>query len=115
MAVSRSKNLVILSRQFGGFRKKAVTAIEFGLDMLVAGMKNRAPIKTGRLRRSIRKTKVKNDHARHRLVGRAYVGMPYGFFQEYGTKRHVAQRFVRPTHAHEGPLAVRAMANILKS
>lgn len=96
-------------------RQKAVVALEFGLDMLVAGLKNRAPVgDTGRLKRSIRRTRVKNDHVRHRLYGRAYVGSPYALYQEYGTVHNRARPFVRPTKAQDGPLAVRAVANILK-
>jgi hypothetical protein len=84
--------------------------------MLVAGMKIRAPRgKTHRLLKSIRKTKVKNDHQRDRLYGRAYVGVPYALYVEYGTVRSRAHPFVRPTQQIDGPLAVRAMVNILQS
>lgn len=84
--------------------------------MLVAGMKIRAPRgKTHRLMKSIRRTKVKNDHARHRLYGRAYVAVPYALYQEYATKHNRAHPFVRPTQEIDGPLAVKAMEGILRS
>lgn len=112
----RSRNLGILARRFQGFRQKAVTAIEYGQGIIMAGMVNRAPRgKTLRLVKSIRKTKVKNDHARHRLVGRVIVTAPYALYQEHGTKYHGAHPFVRPTSRIDGPLATRAMINILKS
>jgi HK97 gp10 family phage protein len=112
----RSRNLGLLARRFGLFRQKAVVAIEFGQDMLAAGMKIRAPRgRTGRLVRSVRKTRVVNDHKRHRLVGRVIVTAPYAIYQEYGTIHHGAQPFVRPTQEIDGPLAVRAMMQILKS
>lgn len=116
MASHRSRNLGLLARRLQPLREKAVVALDFGLDMLVAGMKIRAPRgKTGRLARSIRKTKVKNDHQRHRLYGRAYVGVPYAVYVEYPTKRTHAQPFVRTTQQVDGPAAVRAMEAILRS
>lgn len=111
----RSRNLGLLARRFAPFRTKAVVALEFGLDMLAGGMRIRAPRgKTGRLARSIRVTKIQNDHKRHRLYGRAYVAKPYGLYVEYGTVHMKAQPFVRPTQVIDGPLAVRAMMQILK-
>jgi hypothetical protein len=111
----RSRNLGLLARRFAPYRERAVVALEFGLDMLAFGIRHRAPRgKTGRLAHSVRVTKVQNDHARHRLYGRAYVAKPYGIYQEYGTVRHKAQPFVRPTQMIDGPLAVRAMAQILQ-
>jgi HK97 gp10 family phage protein len=111
----KSRNLGLLARRFGAYREKAVTALEFGADMLVAGMRIRAPRRTGRLVRAIRRTKVKNDHVKHRLTIRAYVASPYAIFQEFGTKHNRAQPFVRPTQAIDGPHAVKAMIHILKS
>jgi len=112
----KSRNLGLLARRFKAYREKAVVALEFGADMLVAGMKIRAPRgKTGRLVMSIRKTKVYNDHVKHRLRIRAYVGSNYALYQEYGTVHNKAHPFVRPTQAIDGPLAVRAMAQILRS
>ena len=115
MASHRSRNLGLLARRFQEFRKKAVTAIEFGQDIIAAGIRNRAPRRTGRLAKSVRKLKVKNDHARSRLVGQVIVAAPYARFVEYPTKRTKAQPFVRPTSRTDGPLAVAAMVNILKS
>jgi HK97 gp10 family phage protein len=111
----RSRNLGLLARRFAPFREKAVTAIEFGQNILAAGLAIRAPRRTGKLVRSIRKTKVKNDNARHRLVGRVIVTSPYALYVEYRTRRTRAQPFVRPTAEIDGPLAVRAMIQILKS
>lgn len=111
----RSRNLGLLARRFAPFREKAVTALEFGADILVAGMKIRAPRRTGRLANSARKTKVKNDHKRHRLTIRAVVTAPYALYVEYPTKHNRAQPFVRPTQAIDGPIAVRAMEQILRS
>lgn len=111
----RSRNLGLLVRRFHDYRKKAVTALEFGQDMLAAGLTIRAPRRTGRLARSVRKTKVKNDHARHRLYCRVYLAAPYAKYVEYPTSHNRAQPFVRPTQAIDGPLAVRAMVQILKS
>jgi HK97 gp10 family phage protein len=112
----RSRNLGLLARRFGAYREKAVTALEFGADMLVAGMRIRAPRgKTGRLARSIRRTKVKNDHRRHRLTIRAIVASPYAVYQEFGTRHNRAHPFVRPTQQIDGPLAVQAMILILRS
>jgi hypothetical protein len=112
----RSRNLGLLARRFQPFRKKAVFALEFGLDILVAGMKNRAPRgKTGRLARSIKRTKIINDHKRHRLYGRAVVTAPYALYVEYPTSHNRAQPFVRPTQMIDGPAAVAAVASILRS
>ncbi len=89
-------------------------ALEFGVDMLATGMRIRAPRgKTGRLAASIRTTKVKNDHARHRLTARAYTASPYALYVEYPTRHNRAQPFVRPTQQIDGPLAVLAMEQIL--
>ena len=109
----KSRNLGLLARRFQDYRKKAVVALEFGADMLVAGMKIRAPRRSGRLVKSIKRTKVQNDHARHRLTIKAYVGSRYAKFQEYGTVHHKAHPFVRPTQMIDGPLAVQAMQGIL--
>jgi HK97 gp10 family phage protein len=111
----RSRNLGLLARRFAPFRQKAVTALEFGQDILAAGIMIRAPRRTGRLARSVRKTKVKNDHARHRLTASVIVTAPYARFVEYPTRRTQAQPFVRPTSTIDGPLAVRAMTQILRS
>jgi hypothetical protein len=113
----RSRNLGLLARRFAPFREKAVKAIEFGQDILQAGMRNRAPQRTGRLKRSIHKTKVKNDHKRHRIFGRVIVTdrRLKALSLEYGSRHNRAFPFVRPTQFQDGPLAVRAMINILKS
>ena len=115
MASHRSKNLGILSRRFQEFRKKAVVALELGQSILAAGIAIRAPRRTGKLARSVRKTKVKNDHAKHRLTAQVIVAARYSVFVEYGTKRTKAQPFVRPTQLIDGPVAVQAMIEILKS
>lgn len=110
----RSRNLGILSRRFKDYRERAVTALQFGQSMIEAGLKMRAPIgPTGKLHKTIRKSKVKNDHARHRLVAYVIVTRPYAKYVEYGTKRSRAHPFVRPTQAIDGPLAVMAMQRIL--
>jgi HK97 gp10 family phage protein len=111
----RSRNLGLLARRFAPFRKKAVVALEFGADILVAGMKIRAPRRTGRLARKIRRTGVYNDHKKHRLVIRAISPVRYSLFVEYGTVRSRARPFVRPTQQIDGPIAVMAMRAILKS
>ena len=110
----RSRNLGLLARRFAPYREKAVVALEFGADMLVAGMKIRAPRHSGRLVKSIRKTKVKNDHANHRLTIRAIVTARHALFQEYGTRHNKPHSFVRPTQQIDGPMAVRAMEGILR-
>lgn len=116
MNTQRSRNLGILARRFQPLRKKAVTALEFGLDMLAAGMRIRARRgKTLRLVRSIKVTKVKNDHRRHRLYGRAIVTARHALYIEYGTIHNRAFPFVRPTQKIDGPLAVRAVASLLRS
>lgn len=110
----RSRNLGLLARRFGPFRARAARAIEFGQDILAAGLTIRAPRgATGRLARSIRKTKVRNDHQRHRLTARVYVASPYALYVEYGTVHNRAQPFVRPTQAIDGPVAVQAMIELL--
>jgi HK97 gp10 family phage protein len=116
----RSRNLGLLARRFAPFRQKAVVALEFGLDILAFGMRARAPRRKTRRRKgevpmyqSIRVTKIQNDHKRHRLYGRAYVAKNYAKFVEYGTVHMRAQPFVRPTQQIDGPLAVRAMQQIL--
>jgi hypothetical protein len=110
----RSRNLGLLARRLQPLRQKAVVALNFGLDILVAGMAIRAPRgRTLRLLGSIGKTKVKNDHARHRLYGRAYVGVRYAIFVNYGTRRTRPQPFVTDTQRIDGPHAVSAMRAIL--
>jgi HK97 gp10 family phage protein len=118
----RSRNLGLLARRFQPFREKAVVALEFGLEMLASGMRIRAPRRKTRrpkgqvpMAHSIRVTKIQNDHARHRLYGRAYVAKPYALYVEHGTVHMRAQPFVRPTQQIDGPLAVRAMQQILWS
>lgn len=115
MGAQRSRNLGLLSRRFGEFRKKAVVAIEFGQDILMHGMQSRAPRRTLKLVNSIRKTKVKNDQKKHRLVGRVIVTDKRAkvISLEYGSRHNRAFPFVRPTQAIDGPVAVQAMVEIL--
>lgn len=116
MPVSKkSRNLGILARRFAPYRQRAVMAIEIGQEILMAGLVSRAPRgATHKLVKSIRKTKVFNDHKKHRLVGRVIVTAPYAVYQEYGTKYMKPHPFVRPTQAIDGPIAVHVMGELLR-
>jgi len=89
-------------------------ALEIGAEILVGGMQARAPRRSGRLIKTIRKTKVFNDHRRHRLTIRAIVTSPYALYQEYGSSRNPPHPFVRPTQRIDGPIAVHIVGELLR-
>lgn len=83
-------------------------ALQVGAEVLKAGMERRAPRRKGRLAGSI-VIEIEDDIAKIGPSKKAF----YGRFQEYGTSRHPAQPFARPTLDEDGGAAVEAVKDEL--
>lgn len=93
-------------------------ALQAGGEVLVDGMKRRAPVLTGNLAGTIHATEPRQDGNFHTIE----VGLPsdvdaetarYGNAQEFGTANMPAHPYLRPTIDEDGRKAQRAMKNTL--
>lgn len=88
----------------------AIDAVKAGQAVIESGLKARAPVRRGDLRRSIHSTKV--GIGRASVGGYVNVGTDHAVVVEYGPH---PRPFVRTTAAADGPKAETAMVSKLRS
>lgn len=92
----RSNRLPALARAFPGAVSAALRRGAFATE---AGMKARAPVRTGTLKGSIQTEGATPGSLRMRVA----VGADYGAFVEYGTRRRTPRPYTRQTVAQTFP------------
>ncbi|MGI6258753.1 MAG: HK97-gp10 family putative phage morphogenesis protein [Anaerolineaceae bacterium] len=95
--------------------------IEAGAEVALEGMRKRVPVrkvKGGRLKSHLRRSAIKGDgnrvYTEVGLIGAPAEVVRYGTAQEFGTSRHAAQSYLRPTMKEDRAKIYRAMRNVLK-
>jgi HK97 gp10 family phage protein len=95
ITVNVGKNL--LPKLKGEMRERAGRALDVAALNIEGGAKRRAPVDTGRLRRSI-ETRKEGD-----LTRIVQVGAEYGVHVELGTRHRAASPFLTPAVEEEKP------------
>jgi hypothetical protein len=114
MASVRSENLKELRRITAELRKGvAVRAVESGQAVLVGGLQRRVPVRTGKLRGTIKALKVVVRVKRVRGKVTAGGKTRQGIAQEYGTAHNRAHPYWYPTLRIDGPRAESAMMEVM--
>lgn len=96
--------------------------VKAGSDVALEGMRRRVPVRKvggGRLKSYVRRTPIKRSgnrvYTEIGLVDAPADVLRYGTAQEFGTRKHGAQSFVRSTMKEDRAKINLAMRNVLKS
>jgi HK97 gp10 family phage protein len=96
-----------LARKAAQAKAAEVPATQAGAKIVEAIAKARAPKRTGRLAASIRTVRDGDGAA-------VVAEVPYSAFQEYGTRHHAPQAFMRPAAKAGAPAVATAMTAVFK-
>lgn len=96
-------------------KKITVNALKAGGRVLVKGMKQRAPKKTGRLAASptVSSAAKATKNQANAVVGFKKPVSRRVHLTEYGTERSRAEPFIRPTIEQDGPAAIKQIGELL--
>lgn len=93
-------------------------ALTAGADVILAGMKQRAPVDTGNLQDTLNRTEPQQDGFFHfidvGLVDADGETARYGTVQEYGSSSNAAQPYIRPAMDEDIRNARKAMVDVFK-